>query len=108
MDEIIYLIYLLVFIIGSIIGLLFSYKQHNEPFIYNKLDILVLIIAILAWILLIDSDILSSIVSPIISISIGLFLIGSVLGMRPGYGRYETLIGLIISISIYGVKHFLL
>ncbi|MDR3222342.1 MAG: DUF2104 domain-containing protein [Methanobrevibacter sp.] len=108
MNEIIYLIYLLAFIIGSIVGLLFSYKQHGEPFIYNKIDVLVLIIAILSWIILINSDILSSILSPIITISIGLFFTTFVLGMRPGYGRYETVIGIIISIAIYGVKPFLL
>ena len=31
-----YLIYLLTFIIGSIIGLLYSYKQHNEPFVIKS------------------------------------------------------------------------
>ena len=43
-----------------------------------------------------------------IAISIGLFLIGLVIGARPGYGRKETVIGAIISILIYLVFHFLI
>ncbi len=34
-----FLIYLLAFIIGSIIGLLYSYKQHGEPFIVKGLNV---------------------------------------------------------------------
>lgn len=33
-----FLIYLLAFIIGSIIGLLYSYKQHGEPFIVKGME----------------------------------------------------------------------
>jgi energy-converting hydrogenase A subunit L len=108
MSENAYLIYLIAVIIGSIGGLLFSYKQHGEAFIYNKVDILALVIAILGWILLINFKLLIFILNPIISISVGLFLIAFVIGMRPGYGRYETVLGIIISALIYGINYLLL
>ena len=112
MDELIVLIYLLVFIIGSLLGLLISYKKHTEPFIINNIDIVALIISIIGWILLINYglfDLLLNIlgITSIIIISIALFLIGFVIGMRPGYGRYETGIGILISITIYFVLYLL-
>ncbi|WP_297898464.1 energy-converting hydrogenase subunit EhaL family protein [Methanobrevibacter sp.] len=104
MNELSYLIYILVFIIGSILGLLISYKKHGEPFIINDIEIVSLIIAIIGWILLFNYGIISIIIgfiSPEILISIGLFLIALVMGMRPGYGRKETFIGIIISALIW-------
>lgn len=100
MNELSYLIYILVFIIGSIIGLLISYKKHGEPFVFNDIDIISLIIAIIGWILLFNYGLFVSligIISPEIIISIALLLITLVIGMRPGYGRKETLIGIAIS-----------
>jgi energy-converting hydrogenase A subunit L len=104
MNELSYLIYLLVFIIGSIAGLLISYKKHGEPFILNGIDIFSLIMAIVGWVLLINYGLIVSLigfVSPEIIISIALFLIAFILGMRPGYGRKETVIGVIVSIIIW-------
>jgi energy-converting hydrogenase A subunit L len=43
-----------------------------------------------------------------ISITIGLFLVATVLGMRPGYGRYELAIGFIISGMIWIIGMVLL
>jgi energy-converting hydrogenase A subunit L len=108
MSDNTYLIYLITFIIGSIGGLLFSYKKHGEAFIYNKIDILALVIAILGWILLINFKVLIFIVNPVISISVGLFLIAFVIGMRPGYGRNETILGIIVSALVYGLGYLLL
>ncbi|MCQ2737097.1 MAG: DUF2104 domain-containing protein [archaeon] len=105
--EILYLIYVLVFIIGSIAGLLLSYKKHMEPFIISEIDVVYLVLAIIGWFLFLNFPLLSFIPS-FIAISIGLFLIGLVIGARPGYGRKETVIGAIISISIYLVFHFLI
>jgi len=103
MSELSYLIYILVFIIGSIVGLLISYKKHGEPFVFNGIEVLSLIIAIIGWILLVNYGLIYQITGfmPEILISIGLFLIALVIGMRPGYGRKETLIGIIISIIIW-------
>jgi energy-converting hydrogenase A subunit L len=111
MNELSYLIYILMFIIGSILGLLISYKKHGEPFIINGIDIISLIIAIIGWILLFNYGLIVSLVEFIpveIIISIALFLIALVIGMRPGYGRKETLIGIIISIIIWVISYMLI
>jgi len=107
MTELNYLIYLLAFIIGSIAGLLFSYKRHGEPFIYNKVEIVSLIIAIVGWILVINFPLFSFLIAPLITISAALFLIAFVFGMRPGYGRYETVIGIAIGLVIFLVNYLL-
>jgi len=104
MNELSYLIYLLVFIIGSIVGLLISYKKHGEPFIFNNIDVFSLIIAIVGWVLLFNYGLFATLigfVSPEIIISLSLFLIALVIGMRPGYGRKETVIGIAISVIVW-------
>ena len=40
MEELYYMIYILVFIIGLIAGLLLSYKKHMEPYIMSEIDTL--------------------------------------------------------------------
>ena len=104
MNEIEYLIYLLAFIVGAITGLLLSYKKHGETFIYNKIEIVPLTIAIIGWTLLFNF-VLVSIIPSVIIIALALFLISTVLGMRPGYGRYETAIGVLISIAIWSISY---
>ena len=111
MSELSYLIYILVFIIGSVLGLLISYKKHGEPFVFNGVEIFSLLIAIIGWILLFNYSFIYNIIvfiSPEILISIGLFLIALVIGMRPGYGRKETLIGIIISAIIWIITYMLI
>ncbi len=90
-----FLIYLLVFIVGSIIGLLYSYKKHTEPFIIKGLSVVSCIIAIIGWFLAINCQFSQ------VLIAIGLFLAGFVMGERPGYGRLETIIGIVIAAIIY-------
>lgn len=90
-----YMIYLLAFIIGLIVGLLYSYKKHSEPYILKGLEIPALIIAILGWILVINFHF------NIVLFAIGLFLVGFVIGERPGYGRGETLIGVGVGLLIH-------
>ena len=90
-----YMIYLLAFIIGLIVGLLYSYKKHGEPYILKGLEIPPLIIAILGWILVINFHF------NIVLFAIGLFLVGFVIGERPGYGRGETLIGVGVGLLIH-------
>ena len=90
-----YMIYLLTFAAGSIIGLLYSYKQHGEPFVaVTKLNILALVISIVGWFLAFNSG-------NVILSAVGFFLGGFVMGERPGYGRKETAIGLIIAVAVY-------
>jgi energy-converting hydrogenase A subunit L len=94
--DLLYLIYLISFVIGSIVGLLLSYKKYNAPFVTEKVDGIALVVAILGWLLLLNNTLLV-LVQPSVSITVGMFLVAMVLGMRPGYGRYETVIGFIIS-----------
>ncbi|KZX12594.1 energy-converting hydrogenase subunit EhaL family protein [Methanobrevibacter curvatus] len=107
MIELNYLIYIVVFIVGAIAGLLFSYKKHGEPIIFKEINYLVLIMSIIGFFLLFNYGLISFILIPLISISISLFLISFVLGMRPGYGRYEIAIGLMISIIIWIINNLI-
>lgn len=107
MFPIVYLVYILSFIVGMILGLLFSYKKYTEPFVSKNIDIVALIISIVGWILFLNSQLIIFI-PQYISITVGLFLVAIVLGMRPGYGRYELAIGLIISAIIWVIGMVLL
>ena len=90
-----YMIYILTFAVGLILGLLYSYKQHGEPFVaVTKLNIPALVISIIGWFLAFNSG-------NVILSAVGFFLGGFVMGERPGYGRKETAIGLIIAVATY-------
>ena len=80
MEELFYMIYIIVFIVGSIAGLLLSYKKHMEPYIISEIDVLTLVFAIVGWFLLFNHG-LNKFISP-----------------RPGYGRKETAIGIVIAL----------
>lgn len=41
-------------------------------------------------------------------IAAGLLLAGFVIGERPGYGRIETLIGIIAAVIVYLIMHLIL
>ena len=97
-----YMIYLLAFVIGSIAGLLYSYKKHGEPYILKGLEVPALIIAIIGWILVINFHF------NMITFAIGLFLVGFVIGERPGYGRGETVIGVAAGLLIHIIIRVLL
>ena len=90
-----YMIYILMFAVGSILGLLYSYKQHGEPFVaVTKFNIPFALISIIGWVLGFNSG-------NIILSAIGFLLAGFVMGERPGYGRKETAVGLIVGIIVY-------
>ncbi len=90
-----YMIYILTFAVGSILGLLYSYKQHGEPFVaVTKFNIPFTVISIIGWVLGFNSG-------NIILSAIGFLLAGFVMGERPGYGRKETAVGLIVGIIVY-------
>ena len=107
MDLIIYLTYILSFVIGMIVGLLLSYKKYTEPFVSKNIDVVALIISIIGWILLLNSQLIT-LIPQYISITVGLFFVATVLGMRPGYGRYELAIGFVVSGLIWLVGMVLL
>lgn len=90
-----------------IIGLLLSYKKYTEPFVSKNIDTVALIISIVGWILFLNSQLIM-VIPQYISITIGLFFIALVLGMRPGYGRFELVIGFIVSIIIWIIGMVLL
>lgn len=100
MNEVTYLIYIISFIIGSILGLVLSYRKYTAPFVTKNIDIVALVLAIIGWMLAVNNQLLTFIPS-YITITIGIFLIALVIGMRPGYGRYETVIGFTLAALIY-------
>ena len=100
MEELYIMIYILAFIIGSILGLLLSYKKHMEPYIISEIDVLTLVLAIIGWFLLLN-HVLIGFVSSVILLAIAFFLIGLAIGRRPGYGRKETAIGIIIAAVVW-------
>ena len=90
-----YMIYILAFAVGSIVGLVYSYKQHGEPFVaVTEFNIVAVIISIVGWVLAFNSG-------NVILSAIGFLLGGFVMGERPGYGRKETAVGLIVAIIVY-------
>ena len=100
MNDATYLIYIISFVLGSIVGLVLSYRKYTAPYVTKNIDIIALVIAIVGWMITVNSQLITFI-PPYISITIGIFLIAMVIGMRPGYGRYETVIGFAISAIVY-------
>lgn len=100
MNEVTYLIYIISFVVGSIVGLVLSYRKYTAPFVTKNIDLVALVLAIIGWMLAVNSQIITFIPS-YLTITIGIFLIALVIGMRPGYGRYETFIGFIISALVW-------
>ena len=95
-----YMIYILAFAVGSILGLVYSYKQHGEPFVaVTQLNAPAAIISIIGWVLAFNSG-------NVILSAIGFVLAGFIMGERPGYGRKETAIGLVIAIILYLLLRF--
>ena len=89
------MIYIITFTVGSILGLLYSYSKHGEPFVaVTDLNIPFMVVSIVGWFLGFNSG-------NVILSAIGFLLAGFVMGERPGYGRKETAVGLIIAIVTY-------
>lgn len=99
-DQIFYLVYILSFVIGSIVGLVLSYRRYTEPFITRNVDLVALILAVIGWVLAVNYA-LFTIIPGYVSITVGVFFIAMVIGMRPGYGRYETVTGIVLAVIIW-------
>ena len=100
MNDATYLIYIISFVLGSIVGLVLSYRKYTAPYVTKNIDIIALVVSIIGWMLVINSHLI--VLIPIyLSITIGIFLVAMVLGMRPGYGRYETIIGFILAAIVW-------
>lgn len=100
LNQEIYLLYIVSFVLGSIVGLVLSYKKYQSPYVSKNVDPVALVLALIGWMLAVNSGLLTFVAS-YIPITIGIFLIAMVLGMRPGYGRYETVIGFVIAAIVW-------
>lgn len=89
MPYFVYLPSIILFIVGSVIGLELSYKWHSEPYVTQKIEALPLILALIGGGLI------------VVYAPLGFFFLGLVLGMRPGYGVYEALLGIILAIILW-------
>jgi len=107
MSETIYLLYILSFVLGSILGLVLSYRKYKAPYAIGKIDLVAMVLAIIGWTLVFNS-ILITFIPYYITITIGVFLLAMVLGMRPGYGRNETFIGIITAGIIWLIRTVIL
>ncbi len=96
-NQLIYFVYVLSFIIGSLLGLVLSYRKYTEPFVRKNIDLAALILALIGWIITVNYSLLEPLIPYYLSITIGVFLIAMVIGMRPGYGRYETITGFVVA-----------
>lgn len=95
-----YMIYILAFAVGSILGLLYSYKLHGEPFVANpEFNMVSAVVSIFGWCLAFCSG-------NVILSGIGFLLGGFIMGGRPGYGRKETAVGLVIAVVLYFLMRF--
>ncbi len=88
-------------------GLVASYRKYKAPYAIGKLDALAVILAIIGWTLTLNS-VLITFIPEYITITIGVFLLAMVLGMRPGYGRNETFIGIIFAGIIWIMRTVIL
>ena len=107
MNETIYLAYILSFVLGSLLGLVLSYRKYKAPYAIGDLDALAVVLAVVGWTLALNSALITFI-PYYITVTLGVFLLAMVLGMRPGYGRNETFIGIIIAGVIWIIRAVIL
>ena len=74
-----------------------NYKLFSgEPYVVKGLEAPTLVISIVGWVL-----VFNFFSSMVLLCALGLFLVGFVIGERPGYGRGETAIGFVLGIISY-------
>ena len=91
MTYFVYLPHLLLFTVGTLLGLQISYRWHSEPFALKKIELIPLALAIIGGVL------------TVFYVPLGLLFIGFVIGMRPGYGFYESIIGILLAVILWVV-----
>ena len=85
-------------IIGGFLGLTYSYKKYNMPYVEKVRDKYVLICSMIGGLMfLID-------LPYHVNYPIACLLIGVPFGMRPGYGNVELYVGLIVIFLGYLIK----
>ncbi len=84
------------FVVGSLVGLEYSYRVYGEIFRERRIDPIALPLALLGW----STLAVSWVKWRPLGLPAGAFLAGFVVNMRPGYGRIETALGLLLFCSI--------
>ncbi|ABR54676.1 conserved hypothetical protein [Methanococcus vannielii SB] len=80
------LISALTFILGSSLGLSYSYKKYKKPYIERSLDIAALASAVIGGLAF------------TVNLPISILFLAFPLGMRPGYGHAEFSLGVILAV----------
>ncbi|WP_456419625.1 energy-converting hydrogenase subunit EhaL family protein [Methanocaldococcus infernus] len=89
MDLLILDISLILFVIGNLLGLEYSYRKYPYPYNIKRVDPLALALGILGGIVV------------NFNLPLGSLLLAFPLGMRSGYGRVEFLIGLALALTLW-------
>ncbi len=89
-------------IIGGFLGLSYSYKKYQMPYVENVIDNYALICSIVGGLIFLVG------LPYGINYPIACLLIGVPFGMRPGYGNIELYSGLLIILIGYLIKQFVL
>lgn len=84
-----YLPHLVLFTVGTLIGLEVSYRWHPEPFVKKRIETIPLILALVGGGFM------------FIYAPLGFLFFGFVFGRRPGYGVIETIIGIIFALILW-------
>ncbi|MBA2863267.1 DUF2104 domain-containing protein [Methanococcus maripaludis] len=77
------------FVIGSMLGLSYSYKKYAKPYVEKTLDSTALISAIIGGLAF------------TVNAPISVLFLAFPLGMRPGYGHSEFCLGVLIALIGY-------
>ncbi|BAP63652.1 DUF2104 domain-containing protein [Methanococcus maripaludis] len=77
------------FVIGSMLGLSYSYKKYAKPYVEKTLDSTALISAIIGGLAF------------TVNAPISVLFLAFPLGMRPGYGHFEFCLGVLIALIGY-------
>ncbi len=85
------------FILGSILGLEYSYKAYPAPYRERVVDPIALPVSVLGWALM-GYAAAKAEAAPAL---VGAFMAGFALNMRPGYGRVETAVGIATAVLSY-------
>lgn len=82
----------LTFILGSALGLSYSYKHYGKPYVEKSLDKVALASAVVGGLAF------------TINAPISILFLAFPLGMRPGYGHAEFSLGLLLAVIGYILK----
>ena len=88
-------------VIGGFLGLSYSYKKYQMPYVEKVRDKYAMICSIIGSLLFLVE------LPYHINYPIACLLIGVPFGMRPGYGNIELYIGIVIALVGYLIKQFI-